>query len=95
VNRHHWLIVYDICDGDRLKNVAKIVSRYAVRVQRSVFEADISDSTIDNLEARLKSIVTNDDSVFMIPLCTEDCQKIERYGIIQNSPFVNGHFAVL
>lgn len=91
----HWLICYDIHDPKRLREVEKIVSRYGVRVQKSVFEAEVKDFMIDNLERRLGQIIDGDDFVAIIPLCEEDWQKAERYGLALSCRYVSGPYEIL
>jgi CRISPR-associated protein Cas2 len=95
MKHQHWLVLYDICDPKRLREIEKIVAAYGERVQRSVFESDCNDILIDNLEKRLHSKIEGDDFVAIVPLCETDWQKIERYGIVQESNFVQGAFAIL
>ncbi len=77
----HWLIVYDIRDADRLRKAAVHIECYALRVQKSVFEAAASDTVIQNLKRRLERILTAEDFVLFFPVCERDWQKKECYGI--------------
>ena len=46
------LLSYDIADSpERLRKVAKICENYGVRVQKSVFELDISMANVVQLNA--------------------------------------------
>jgi len=91
----HWLVIYDICDPKRLRAVEKIVSRYGIRVQKSVFESDANESLILNLQHKLEGVIGKNDSVAIIPLCEEDWQKTEKYGIIASNNFINGTYEIL
>jgi len=91
----HYLIMYDICDPKRLREVEKIVSLYGVRVQRSVFESDVDERMINNLRRRLDGIVIGDDFVAIIPLCERDWQKSEKYGILFPNQYIVEDFAIL
>ena len=53
----NWLILYDIRDARRLQQVEKIVSSYAWRVQKSVFESDAPEATIEKMKRRLNYTV--------------------------------------
>ncbi len=52
-----YLAVYDIADSKRLRHIAKIMKRYGVRVQKSVFECDLADSAIKALKEAVISIM--------------------------------------
>ena len=89
----HWLIIYDICDSKRLKKVCDIVSCYGWRVQQSVFESIVDFEHIIIIKKRIEKVIQGNDFVAIVPLCNSDWQKIERYGIVQESidhsqPFV-------
>ena len=43
------LIAYDIGHPRRLRRVAKICANYGVRMEKSVFECDLTDEQIDRL----------------------------------------------
>lgn len=76
----HWLVIYDICDPKRLRKVAKIMEAFGIRVQRSAFELKASRDLIENIRKRLKTIISEEDSVAYIPLCEFDYANIRRYG---------------
>lgn len=77
-----WMLaVYDIADAKRLNRVAKILKDYGVRVQKSKFEMDISESTFAYLRERIgRVIVPEEDGVKYIPLCEKCRNKIEVIG---------------
>ena len=93
----NWLLLYDICDPKRLRAVEKLVSRYGVRVQKSVFEIDADYNIIARLQKRLEALAVTEegDSVALIPLCEQDWQKSERHGIIRKNDFVSGTYEIL
>ena len=52
------LLSYDIADSpERLRKVAKIFENYGVRVQKSVFELDISMANFVQLKVELSRLV--------------------------------------
>ena len=59
------LLSYDIADSpERLRKVAKICENYGVRVQKSVFELDISMANFVQLKAELSRLVDrNTDTI--------------------------------
>ena len=91
----HWLIIYDICNPKRLQRVAKLISRYGIRVQKSVFEADTNDQMINSLQRKLGDIIEETDFIAIIPLCEQDWQKGEKYGVITPNDFISSKYEVL
>ena len=78
----HWLIVYDIRNSKRLSKVEKCVESYAWRVQKSVFESNATDETINQLKNRLNQIIDDEvDFVLFFQVCERDWQKQEKFGI--------------
>jgi len=76
----NWLIIYDIRDEKRLVKVAKELSNYGVRVQKSVFEAIASDKKIGELRKKLQNIVEKEDYIVYFDICHKDWLKQEKYG---------------
>ena len=77
----NWVIIYDISDKKRLSKVARIMRDYGVRVQRSVFESDISLKKLNELRKKiLKVINVEEDYVVYFNLCEADWQKRVKYG---------------
>lgn len=87
----HYLIVYDICDEKRLSKVAKCIESYAWRVQKSVFETNATDETLNQLKWKLEKIIdTEVDFILFFEVCERDWQKKEIYGKIpKNSKIMN------
>lgn len=52
-----FLVAYDIADQRRLKKVAKLMEAYGTRVQRSVFECDLSQTMLNVLVYQLKALI--------------------------------------
>ena len=81
----HWLIIYDIANPCRLAKVAKVISEYAVRVQKSVYEVNTTREVVKIIRNRVnKIIVENEDFVVYFELCEEDYQKQIKYGVGKN-----------
>ena len=89
----HWIILYDICDPKRLQEVAKLISRYGIRVQKSVFETDTN--IVDVLQKNLEKIIKEGDCIAIVPLCEQDWQKAEKYGKMAPVDFIEGKYAIL
>ncbi len=76
-----YLVVYDIADPRRLVRVARVLEDYGLRVQLSVFEAELEPSSLATLQARLGGIIDPaEDGVKFFPLCAGCLQRIEVYG---------------
>lgn len=83
-----WILVtYDVStetrDGRaRLRRVAKTCEDYGQRVQKSVFECTVSDTTFIEMKARLLDIMDeNEDSIRFYKLPNERKKRVEEYGI--------------
>ncbi len=58
------VIVYDV-DETRVSRINRFLKRYVVWVQNSVFEGEISESLLRDLESRLKRLLKDNDSVLI------------------------------
>jgi CRISPR-associated protein Cas2 len=66
----NMLVTYDIADGRRLNRVAKIMKDYGLRVQKSVFEVDVTIGQFKVMRARIeKELELLEDGVKYFPLC--------------------------
>ena len=60
------ILVYDIANPKRLRDVAKICEKYLARVQKSVFEGEIGKAELHALQGDLdETIDQSEDSVFI------------------------------
>lgn len=92
----HWIILYDIRDAKRLVKVSKVMESYGWRVQKSVFESDADELTIETLKNRLKEIIDEEvDFVLFFNVCEKDWQKTENYGKSEEKQIMNELYAVL
>ncbi|MEN6621612.1 MAG: CRISPR-associated endonuclease Cas2, partial [Smithella sp.] len=76
----NWLLIYDICDANRLRKVAGIANAFGCRVQRSVFELSCSRETMENIRKRIGLLMEDPDSVAYITLCQRDYAGLMRLG---------------
>lgn len=53
----HWVIAYDIHDHRRRRRVAKAMERAGLRVQKSVFVADLSPHRLQKLLRELSWLI--------------------------------------
>lgn len=62
--KRKFLICYDIVDDKRLRRVHQLLSNNAMAVQYSVFEAELSNTELNDLTERLMPCIdTNTDKV--------------------------------
>jgi len=72
------VIAYDIPDDRRRTRVARLLQNYGQRVQRSVFECDVTPQHYAALRLRLASAIRHDtDSVRYYTLCRACVGSIE------------------
>lgn len=77
----NMIIAYDIADDKRLMRVAKVMLDYGVRVQKSIFEVEISPPVFRTLRERVeKIIVPEEDGVKYFPLCEKCAGTVEIIG---------------
>jgi len=66
-----YALCYDIIDNRRRRGVSKIMESYGYRVQKSVFEAFLSRSDLDELKKRIQRVISaKEDQVRIFPLCS-------------------------
>lgn len=76
-----YVIAYDVPDDKRRGKIARLLEGYGVRVQKSVFEADLDDRGYRDLRRRLtRWIVEQEDSVRFYPLCVQCRGQVETIG---------------
>jgi len=67
------VITYDISDEKRLQKVAKYLESEGIRVQRSVFELDISVRKANKIFNGIKELIDeSEDKVFMFSFKDKD-----------------------
>ncbi len=92
----HWLVLYDIKDRRRLHKVAKIAVSFGVREQKSGFEMNMPEDTVNIMIYRFKKVIDEaEDFIAILPLCERDHQKIERYGNCLPTDAVTEDFVIL
>lgn len=77
----NMIVAYDIADEKRLARVAKVIKDYGIRVQKSIFELEISPLTFTEMKARVeKEMVPEEDGVKYFPLCEKCAGTLEIIG---------------
>ena len=70
------IAMYDIADPKRLKKVEKTMRRFGYRVQKSVFECKLKQSSIEEMKKAVSDIMNlAEDSFRIYPLLTESREK--------------------
>jgi CRISPR-associated protein Cas2 len=77
-----YVISFDIV-GDRIRSkVVKILSEYAYRVQKSIFEGIISKESLEEMRAKLAKVIDEkSDSIRIYPLCGKCEPEVKIIGI--------------
>jgi CRISPR-associated protein Cas2 len=76
-----YSICYDISDDGRRLKVMKVLKDYAVRVQYSVFEANLRPEQVKQLKKALTRLLhPEEDSLRVYPLCADCVSKVEILG---------------
>jgi CRISPR-associated protein Cas2 len=66
----NMLVTYDIADPRRLNRVAKVMKDYGLRVQKSVFEVEVTIAQFKAMRLRVeKELEFLEDGVKYFPLC--------------------------
>ncbi len=75
----HWLIAYDIAHPKRLRRVARVMERHAIRVQKSVFVFEGSRRAAEQLLSNLE------------PLIVETCDVVQAWPLVaRGQPLARG-----
>jgi len=76
-----YVVAYDISDDKRRKKVHETLKSYGAWKEYSVFEVRLDDTTMLNLENKIKDIIEDDeDKVRIYPLCERCEKKIDDWG---------------
>ncbi len=83
-----WVVVtYDVSTETaagrrRLRRVAKACEGYGQRVQKSVFECTVSDTTYERMKARLLKLINQqEDSIRFYRMPEERERRVEEFGV--------------
>ncbi len=69
MSRIRYLVSYDICDPKRLRNVARTLEGFGMRLQYSVFECSLGETRLAKLKAELHPLLNHDeDQVLFVSL---------------------------
>lgn len=71
------VVCYDVPDNRRRTKASNILEGYGTRVQKSVFECDISPKHFEKLKERLGKVLTTEDGLRYYSICAECLPRIE------------------
>ena len=78
------LVAYDISAPARLRKVAKLCEFYGARVEKSVFECDLSPEQFEHMWLRLIDLIDEDeDAVVAYRVCRSCSKETESMGIVR------------
>lgn len=72
--RHRYIIAYDIADDPKRSKLSSILQDYGDRVQKSVFEADLTADDLQDIMLKASGCVDKEDSLRIYPTCAT-CRK--------------------
>ncbi len=86
MQERHYVIVFDVSNDRRRRKLTKILLNYSYRVQFSVFEMNLKDSSVkDKMEKEIAAIVSPDeDSVIIYEFGSDAWNKKATIGIVKN-----------
>lgn len=83
----NMIIAYDISDPRRLVRIGKMMKDYGVRVQKSIFEAEIDERRFREMKTRIERLIDSRvDGVKYFPLCDRCADRPIAIGVSAESP---------
>lgn len=70
-----YIVSYDMPDDKKRLKMANTLLDFGTRVQYSVFECIMDDKLIKKMMAKIKKIISEEDSVRIYGLCAK-CEKV-------------------
>ena len=86
MQERHYVIAFDVSNDRRRRKLTKILLNYSYRVQFSVFEMHLKDSSVkDKMEKEIAAIVSPDeDSVIIYEFGSDAWNKKTTIGSVKN-----------
>jgi len=76
------IVAYDIADPKRLQKIAKVMKDYGIRVQKSIFEVEVSEASFREMRGRAEMILEPAvDGVKFFPLCERCSDTLVAFGL--------------
>jgi len=77
-----YMFCYDIADPKRLRQTAKLLESYGIRVQRSFFQCEMSQEQMHKMKNLILEVIDiKEDYLFIYPLCEKCCKKADIDGV--------------
>lgn len=73
------IVVYDM-EADRTQKMLKLLRRYLTHVQFSVFEGEITEGTLEELDGKIDDLLKDCESTIVYELGTESVLNRTVYG---------------
>lgn len=81
MNKRYFIITYDIQDNRTRQKVGEtLLDAGLQRVQKSVFEGELTHIVLGKLQHQLKKFIGKSDSILYYPLCGNCRQKMKYQG---------------
>lgn len=94
----NYLIIYDVKNKmTKYNRIYKLLKKYNIkRIQKSVFFIQEEKKEILKLSKRLKKIIDQEqDKLLIIPLCQDDWNSVEMYGVEKKKGIEKKAFVIL
>lgn len=88
LRRKHYVIAYDVSDDTKRTRLSNLLLDYGERVQKSVFEAEISREELQEILDRASNLIDTGDSLRAYPLCRNCVEGIESRGALKQTKAV-------
>lgn len=83
----NMIVAYDIAEPRRLMKVARVMKDYGMRVQKSIFEVEVSEARFREMKRRAEGIIHPlQDGVKYFPLCDRCADTMECLGLYSAGP---------
>jgi CRISPR-associated protein Cas2 len=80
--RMHYIIAYDVTDDGKRTKLANLLLGYGERVQKSVFEADLEPSEVQEILKLAANYISGTDNLRLYPQCRACASRGSSIGIL-------------
>jgi len=72
-----YFFCYDVVDAGRRNQISRLLEKFGLRVQKSVFQCDVPQLKADEIKKALLSIIVEkEDSLLFYPVCGDCMRKV-------------------